>query len=70
VPNPSLDGTNPPPPVEVTFNYTPATRGLEIRPTEPLQPFRQVIVELLDGIQGPDGARLTPFKVTFTTATP
>lgn len=57
-------------PVAVTFTYTPATRGLEIRPAEPLQSFRQVIVELLDGVHGPDGAALGPFKLTFNTASP
>lgn len=56
--------------VNLTFTYTPATRGLEIRPTEPLQPLRPLVLELLDGIQGPDGARLAPFKVTFTTGSP
>lgn len=66
-PSPAADGNQPPPPVSVTFNYTPATRGLEIRPTEPLQPLRQVVFELLDGIHGPDGARLAPVRLTFTT---
>jgi hypothetical protein len=59
-----------PPAVAVTFNYTPATRGLEIRAAEPLQPFRLVTLELLDGIHGPDGAQLAPFKLTFTTGSP
>jgi hypothetical protein len=53
--------------VNVKVSYTPATRGLEIHPTEPLQPFRQVTLEFLDGVHGPDGAQLGPFKITFTT---
>lgn len=50
----------------VAFDYTPATRGLEIRPAQPFAPFSRVVLELLDGIHGPDGARLDPFKLTFT----
>lgn len=57
------------PAVPVTLDYGPAIRGLEIRPAEPLEPFRQVTLELLDGIHGPDGARLAPFRLTFTTGT-
>jgi hypothetical protein len=56
-----------PPGVGLTFNYTPATRGLEIRPTEPLLPLRQVILETLEGVHGPDGAQLAPFTLTFRT---
>lgn len=48
-------------------NYTRENRALEIRPTEPLEPFRLVQVEFLDGIKGTDGGALAPFKLTFTT---
>lgn len=58
----------PPGPVALTFSYTPATRGLDIRPAAPLLPLRQVVLELLDGIHGPDGALLGPVTLAFTTA--
>lgn len=52
-------------PCEVT--YTPATRGLDIRPSAPLRPFSVVAVELLEGITAFDGAPLVPSRFTFTT---
>lgn len=55
-------------PIAFTTNWTPVNRGLEIRPAGPLTPFRQVRVELTDGIRGPDGATLRPFTFTFSTA--
>ena len=53
----------------VTFvaNYTRENRALEIRPSEPLEPFRLVRVEFLEGITGTDGGALAPFTLTFTT---
>jgi Bacterial Ig-like domain len=56
-----------PPPVTFGVNWTAPTRGLEIRPSQPLERFRQVRVELLDGIRGPDGAALRAFSLTFST---
>lgn len=52
-------------PAEVT--YTPATRGLEVRPSAALAPFRIIVVELLEGITAFDGAALSPMTLTFTT---
>lgn len=54
----------------VTFSYSGPTRALEIHPAEPLLPFRQVVLEFVDGVHGPDGAVLLPFKLTFNTGTP
>jgi hypothetical protein len=53
----------------VTFvaNYTRENRALEIKPNEPLEPFRLVKVEFLDGIKGTDGGALAPFTLSFTT---
>jgi hypothetical protein len=53
----------------VTFiaNYTRENRALEIRPSEPLEPFRLVRVEFLEGITGTDGGALAPFVLSFTT---
>jgi hypothetical protein len=48
-------------------NYTRENRSLEIRPTQPFEPFQKVKIEFLDGIKGTDGGALTPFTVTFTT---
>lgn len=48
-------------------NYTKENRALEIRMTEPFEPFRLVKIEFLDGIKGPDGGALAPFTLTFTT---
>ncbi len=48
-------------------NYTRENRALEIRISEPLEPFRLVRVEFLEGIKGTDGGALAPFILTFTT---
>ena len=48
-------------------NYTKENRALEIRMTEPFEPFRLVQIEFLTGIKGTDGGALTPFTLTFTT---
>lgn len=47
--------------------YTGATRAVEIRPAQPIEPFRRVALELLGNIRGPDGATLKPFVLTFST---
>jgi hypothetical protein len=53
----------------VTFvaNYTRENRALEIRPNQPLEPFRMVKVEFLEGIKGTDGGAFAPFTLSFTT---
>ncbi len=56
-----------PPTIAFTTNYTRDNRALEIRPTEPLQRFRRVTLEILPGVKGPDGGDMLPFKLTFTT---
>lgn len=48
-------------------NYARENRALEIRPSEPLEPFRLVRIEFLEGIKGTDGGALAPFTLTFTT---
>lgn len=55
-----------PPPLDVTVTYNEAARAMEIRFAEPLARFRTVVVELLEGIQGIDGAPLPPWRLTFT----
>jgi hypothetical protein len=56
-----------PPVVAFTTTYNPATRALEIRPSLPLERFRQVKLELLDGIVGTDGSVLRPWTLNFST---
>ena len=53
--------------VAFTTNYTKENRALEIRPTEPLEPFRLVKLEILEGVKGTDGGPMKPFTLTFTT---
>jgi Bacterial Ig-like domain len=56
-----------PPSVAFTTNYTKENRALEIRPTEPLERFRVVKLEILEGVKGTDGGPMKPFTLTFTT---
>ncbi len=53
--------------IPFTTTYLPGNRVLEIRFTQPLDPFRTVRVELTDGITGSDGQALAPAAITFTT---
>lgn len=53
--------------VAFVTNYTRENRALEIKPTEPLEAFRLVKIEFLEGIKGTDGGALAPFTLTFTT---
>ena len=48
-------------------SYTRENRALEIRPVAPLERFRQVKVEFLEGVKGTDGGVMPPFTLTFTT---
>jgi hypothetical protein len=54
------------PRVEFTTQYNPANRVLEIRFTKPLERFRTVKVELLEGILGTDAQPLVPWTLTFS----
>jgi hypothetical protein len=53
------------PTAEFTFQYQPANRVLEIKFTKPLERFRTVKVELLDGILGTDKQPLKPWTLSF-----
>ncbi|HEY8535062.1 MAG TPA: Ig-like domain-containing protein, partial [Vicinamibacterales bacterium] len=55
-----------PPAIGARLNYREPNRVLEIRFDSPLQRFRTVTVELLEGIRGTDGAPLKPWTLTFT----
>jgi len=53
------------PPVEFTFQYSAANRVLEIKFAKPLERFRTLKVDLVEGIVGTDGQPLKPWTLTF-----
>jgi hypothetical protein len=53
------------PTADFTFQYTGANRMLELRFAKPLERFRTVKVDLLEGIMGTDGQPLKPWTLTF-----
>ena len=55
------------PPIEFTTQYNGANRVLEIRFGGPLERFRTVQVELLEGILGTDKQPLKPWALMFLT---
>ncbi|MGH9345694.1 MAG: Ig-like domain-containing protein [Vicinamibacterales bacterium] len=63
----SLERGEPQPPaIDVKTVYDPGTHALELTFTRPLERFRTVRVELLDGIKAFDGAPVTPWTLTFS----
>jgi hypothetical protein len=56
-----------PPRVRFATHYDGRARVLEICPSQRLERFRQVQVELLEGIVGADGSALKPWTLNFTT---
>jgi hypothetical protein len=55
-------------PPSFTVRYIDGTRALEIKPSAPLDRFRTVKVDLLDGIRSAvDNQPLAPYTLTFTT---
>jgi hypothetical protein len=55
-----------PPSITAQTRYDAGTRVMEISFSEPLERFRTVKVELLEGITGTDGAPLAPWTLTFS----
>ena len=55
-----------PPPLEFQHSYDAGPRAIEIKFTRPLDPFRTVRIELLEGITAFDGAPLAPWTLTFS----
>jgi hypothetical protein len=51
---------------EFTFAYDAGPRAVEVRFTRPLEAFRTISIELLDGIRTFDGAQVRPWTLTFT----
>jgi hypothetical protein len=54
------------PTADFTFQYSGASRVLELRFAKPLERFRTVKVDLLEGILGTDGQPLKPWTLTFS----
>jgi hypothetical protein len=52
--------------IEVQLSYDAGTRAVELRLSKPLDPFRTVKVELLEGVRTFDGAPIKPWTVTFS----
>jgi hypothetical protein len=55
------------PPAEFTTQYNAGSRVLEIRFAKPLERFRTLKLELVEGIVGTDGQPLKPWTLTFLT---
>jgi hypothetical protein len=53
------------PPADFTYQYAAANRVLEIKFTKPLERFRTLKVDLVEGIVGTDGQPLKPWTLTF-----
>jgi len=54
-------------PIEHTETWDAGNRVLTVKLASPLERFRTVKVELLEGIKGTDGQPLKPWTLTFTT---
>lgn len=53
-------------PPQFQHSYDAANRAVEIKFTQPLEPFRTIRVEFLEGLKGFDGAPFTPWTLTFS----
>jgi len=52
---------------KVDIGYDVATHAVQLKLSKPLEPFRTVKLELLDGVKTFDGAPIKPWSVTFST---
>jgi Big-like domain-containing protein len=62
----ALDRGEPAPAADFTFQYTGANRVLELRFAKPLERFRTIKVDLVEGILGTDGQPLKPWTLSFS----
>ena len=60
-------GGEPPLKLEFATEYRPATRVLEIRFSQPIERFRTVQIDLLEGVLGTDQQPLAPWTLKFMT---
>jgi len=58
------------PTADITTQYQTANRVLEVHFTKPLERFRTIKIELLEGILGTDAQPLKPWTLTFSIAGP
>ncbi|MBI1875252.1 MAG: hypothetical protein HYS05_15380 [Acidobacteria bacterium] len=61
---PGRSQTSPPPAFQASYNR--GNRVLEIRFKAPLERFRTVVIEVLEGMKTPDGAPLEAYTLRFT----
>jgi len=54
------------PAIDAKTSYDVGTHAVEIRLSMPLEPYKTVKVELLDGVKTFDGAPIKPWSVTFS----
>lgn len=59
-------GGDPPQTIEFTQTYDGGTQSVEIRFRQPLEPFRTIRIEILEGITTFDGAPVRPWTLTFS----
>ena len=55
------------PKIDFTMQFNAAGRVIELKFAKPLERFRTVKVNILDGVKGTDGQALKPWTVSFTT---
>jgi hypothetical protein len=60
-------GQTPPEPPAFTIRYDEGTRSLELRFAKPLERFRAVTIDLMEGIRALGGAPLAPWSLSFST---
>jgi hypothetical protein len=65
--DPETAGSGPAVPPEPRVTYDGSTQAMEIRFSSPFDPFRQVRVEILEGVKAFDGAPVIPWTLTFST---
>jgi hypothetical protein len=54
------------PTVQFEHSYDPGTRAIELKFAQPLDPFRTVRIEVLEGLKALDGAPVAPWILTFS----
>jgi hypothetical protein len=52
--------------VDVQASYDIGSHSVALKVSKPLEPFRTVKIELLDGIKTFDGAPIKPWSITFS----
>ena len=61
-----IGGTPPAGTTDVTATYDIGSHAVVLRLSKPLEPFRTVKLELLEGVKTFDGAPIKPWSVTFS----